>query len=468
MSEISISPVTRIEGHAAVRIQLDEKGTVTGAHFNVVELRGFEKFLIGAAVEEAPRITPRICGICPASHHLASAKAVDQIFGAEPPATGKKLRELLLCGQYIHSHALHFFMLAAPDFLIGHEAPAEERNVLGLVKKAPEIAKNAIEVRKLGQRITEAVGGKAIHPSNAVPGGMSRALEEEQRTALLAQATAGVVIAEAGWEIAKTRLDKTDLAFGTVETGFAGIANNGRFSPYDGPVQVVGKNRAPIGSYTGADYLRFIEEYSEKWSYLKFCRLNGGQHYRVGPLARMNLCTTMGTPLADAALAEYRTKFGPFVQATLAYNVARYVEFLGTCERAVELLGDPTICGKDVRTPVAGVKARRGIGIVEAPRGTLIHDYTVNEQGFIEKCNLIVATCQNNYAMDRSVEDVARRVVQRGALTPAAANRIEQVIRAYDPCISCATHAIGKMPIRIELEKKPRYEEHEELRNERS
>ncbi|MDD1661175.1 MAG: Ni/Fe hydrogenase subunit alpha [Methanomicrobiales archaeon] len=451
MSEIRISPLTRLEGHAQVRITLNAQNQVERAHFNVMELRGFEKFLIGAAVEEAPRITPRICGICPTSHHLASVKAVDAIFGVEPPETGKKLRELLNHAQYIHSHAIHFFMLAAPDFLVGHDAPAADRSVIGIAKKAPALAKKAIEVRKLGQRITEAVGGKPIHPSNAVPGGMSRALDETTRGNLLAMAKGGLAIAREGWEVARTMMDGTDLSLGMVETGFLATTREKKYSPYEGTVEVIGKDGSPAGSFTGADYTQHIEEFSEDWSYLKFTRLANGSFYRVGPLARLNICASMGTPLADAALKEYRAKFGGIVQAPLAYNLARYVEFLASCERAVELLQDPAITGTNVRTPASGVKAKRGVGIIEAPRGTLIHDYTVNEKGFIERCNLLVATCQNNHAIDRSVEAVARPLVKGGALTEAAANRIEMVIRAYDPCISCATHAIGKRAWPIEL-----------------
>ncbi|WP_067049365.1 Ni/Fe hydrogenase subunit alpha [Methanofollis ethanolicus] len=450
MTRLTISPVTRIEGHAEVRIDLDEQGEVSSAHFNVVELRGFEKFLIGAAVEEAPRITPRICGICPTSHHVAAAMATDQIFGAEPPATGRKLRELLMAGQYIHSHALHFFMLAAPDFLLG-DAPAEERNVIGLAKKAPEIAKKAIEVRKLGQRITEAVGGKPIHPSNAIPGGMSRPLSEDQRQTLLASAQAGLAIAEEGWETAQGIMDGVDLSLGAVETAFMSLSDNGVHSVLGGAVTILGKDGSPAGSFTGADYARQIREYSEDWSYLKFCRLANGDHYRVGPLARLNIVRSMGTPKADAALARYHDTFGACTQTTLAYNIARYVEFLGACEKAVALLEDTAITGTDVRTPVTGVVEKRGVGIVEAPRGTLIHDYVVDDQGMIETCNLIVATCQNNYAMDRGVEEVARKVIVGGELTEAASNRIETVIRAYDPCISCATHALGRMPMRIRV-----------------
>jgi F420-non-reducing hydrogenase large subunit len=458
MKTIKIDPVTRIEGHAQVRIQLNEQGEVETAHFNVVELRGFEKFLIGAAVEEAPRITPRICGICPTAHHIASAKACDQIYGVTPPETGRKLRELLMLGQYIHSHSLHFFMLAAPDFIIGHDAPAEERNVLGLVKKSPDVAKNAIEVRKFGQRITEAVGAKPIHPSTAIPGGISAPLEEAQRTELLEMATKTLDIARGGWEMARSLLKGTDLAFGTVETAFMGMTDGGKYTLYDGGVQVAAPDGNPAGSFSGSDYLDYIEEYSEDWSYLKFSRLKNGTYYRVGPLARLNLVREMGTVAADEALREYRETFGNVVQTTLAYNIARYVEFLGCCERAVQLLSDPSISGTETRVLLNGVKNRRGIGIVEAPRGTLIHDYQVDEAGFIERCNLIVATCQNNYAMDRGVEDVARRVVKDGALTPDAANRIETVIRAYDPCISCATHAIGRMPMKIELVKKTTFE----------
>ena len=451
MSEIRISPLTRLEGHAQVRITLNAQNQVERAHFNVVELRGFEKFLIGAAVEEAPRITPRICGICPSSHHLASVKAVDAIFGVEPPETARKLRELLNHAQYVHSHAIHFFMLAAPDFLVGHDAPAADRSVIGLAKKNPALAKKAIEVRKLGQRITEAVGGKPIHPSNAVPGGMSRALDETARGNLLAMAKGGLSIAREGWEVARTMMDGTDLSLGMVETGFLGMTKGKQYSPYDGTVEIIGKDRSPLGSFTGADYVGQIQEFSEDWSYLKFTRLANGTFYRVGPLARLNICASMGTPLADAALKEYRAKFGDLVQAPLAYNLARYVEFLASCEKVVELLQDPAIAGANIRSPASGVKARRGVGIVEAPRGTLIHDYTVNEQGFIERCNLLVATCQNNHAIDRSIEAVARPLVKDGALPEAAANRIEMVIRAYDPCISCATHAIGKRPWPIEV-----------------
>ncbi|MDD1675264.1 MAG: Ni/Fe hydrogenase subunit alpha [Methanomicrobiales archaeon] len=451
MTRITINPVTRIEGHAQVSIDLDKTGAVEKAHFKVVELRGFERFLIGAAVEEAPRITPRICGICPTSHHVASAMALDQIYGVEPPPSGKALRELLMLGQYIHSHSLHFFMLAAPDYLIGHDAPAGERNVLGLVKVAPDVAKKAIEVRKTGQRITEAVGGKPIHPTTAIPGGMSHALDEQQRSSLREMVKNAFSVAQEGWAIARTLMEKTDTTFATIDTGFMGLSNQGAFSFLEGNVQMVGPDHTPLGSFRGVDYLSHLEEYSEDWSYLKFCRRKGGQHYRVGPLARLNLIDHMGTPTADAALKEYRGKFGNFVQSTLAYNIARYVEFLWACERALQLLEDPVITDSTTRVMVDRVKNKRGIGIIEAPRGTLIHDYSVTEGGIIEKCNLIVATCQNNYAIDRGIEKVARDVISNGILTESASNRIEMAIRAYDPCLSCATHMLGSMPIRIRL-----------------
>jgi F420-non-reducing hydrogenase large subunit len=451
VTQISINPITRIEGHAQVLIDLDAGGNVQKAHFKVVELRGFEKFLVGAAVEEAPRITPRICGICPTSHHVASAMALDQIYGVEPPPTGKALRELLMLGQYIHSHALHFFMLAAPDYLIGHEAPRTDRNVLGLTKVNPELAKQAIEVRKTGQRITEAVGGKPIHPATAVPGGMSHRLDDQKRSALLEMVKSSLTIAQDGWAIARGLMEKTDTEFAKVETGFMGLSNQGAFSFQEGNVQVVGPDRKSIGSFRGADYLNYIEEYSETWSYLKFCRRTGGGYYRVGPLARLNLVDRMGTPSADNALKEYRARFGDFVQSTLAYNIARYIEFLWACERARQLLEDPLVTGETTRIAVEKVKNRRGVGIIEAPRGTLIHDYTVSEGGMIEKCNLIVATCQNNYAIDRAVEQVARGVITNGTLTESGTNRIEMAIRAYDPCLSCATHALGQMPLRIRI-----------------
>jgi F420-non-reducing hydrogenase large subunit len=451
VTQISINPVTRIEGHAQVLIDLDAAGNVQKAHFKVVELRGFEKFMVGAAVEEAPRITPRICGICPTSHHIASAIALDQIYGVEPPPTGKALRELLMLGQYIHSHALHFFMLAAPDYLIGHEASREDRNVLGLVREHPELAKKAIEVRKTGQRITEAVGGKPIHPATAVPGGMSHHLDDSQKSMLYEMVKNSLAIARDGWAIARDLMGKTDTSFANLETGFMGLSSQGSFSFQEGSVQVVDANRKVVGTFRGAEYLNYIEEYSEPWSYLKFCRRKGGEYYRVGPLARLNLVNRMGTPSADEALKEYRARFGEFVQSTLAYNIARYIEFLWACERALQLLGDPLVSGLTTRVPVGGVRNRRGVGIIEAPRGTLIHDYTVNEGGIIEKCNLIVATCQNNYAIDRGIEQVARGVITNGTLTESGTNRIEMAIRAYDPCLSCATHALGQMPLRIRI-----------------
>ena len=450
MKEITISPVTRIEGHAGVRIYLNDRGEVDSAHFQVVELRGFEKFLVGAAIEEAPRITPRICGICPSAHHLAAAKATDRIFGVTPPATGKNLRELLGLGQFVHSHALHFFMLTAPDFILSPDAPPEERNVVGLARHSPDIARKAITVRKFGQRLTEAVGGKPIHPANALPGGMSAPLTEGKRDELAAMADEALGIAREGWEIAKNLLDGVDTEIGAVRTGFMGMTNHGLYSTYDGPVAMLDPDGGRIGSFSGQDYTNFVEEYSEDWSYLKFARLKGGGYYRVGPLARLNIVERMGTEHADAALAEYRERFGTVTQAPLAYHLARYIEFLASCERAKDLLADPGITGSGIRTPAGKVVNRRGVGIIEAPRGTLIHDYTVNDAGIIEKCNLIVATCQNNYAIDRGVEDMARRVVKNGTLTEGAANRIEMIIRAYDPCISCATHAIGRMPLRIE------------------
>jgi F420-non-reducing hydrogenase large subunit len=246
-------------------------------------------------------------------------------------------------------------------------------------------------------------------------------------------------------------MEKTDTAFANVETGFMGLSNQGAFSFQEGSIQMVGADGKAIGSFQGAEYLNYIDEYSEAWSYLKFCRIKGGDYYRVGPLARLNIVNRMGTPFADQALKEYRAKFGDFVQSTLAYNIARYIEFLWACERASQLLGDPVVTGGTTRTPVEGVKNRRGVGVIEAPRGTLIHDYSVSENGFIEKCNLIVATCQNNYAIDRGIEQVARNVISGGTLTESGTNRIEMAIRAYDPCLSCATHALGQMPLRIQI-----------------
>ncbi|HEY3274255.1 MAG TPA: Ni/Fe hydrogenase subunit alpha [Methanocella sp.] len=453
MKNITISPITRIEGHAQVTISLDDKGEVAGAHFHATELRGFEKFLEGAAIEEAPRITPRICGICPTVHHLAAAKAVDEIFGATIPPTGHDLRELLIAGQMISSHALHLFFLGMPDFLLDGAGPAT-RNVAGLVKADESLARTAIEARKIGQRITEESGGKPIHPVSAVPGGMSFALPEAKRADLEGQAKRAVEIGKAAWQLVSGVFEKKKdiLDLGTVTSDFLAMTSGGKFETYDGTFRMVADDGSQLGEFAAKDYASYIEENTEPYSYMKFTKLKKGSgFYRVGPLARVNAVDAMGTPEADKMLAEFRSRYGRIGQHPFLYHAARVIEYTAASERALALLQKSTITDKNVRSGTAGVKSLRGIGIVEAPRGTLIHDYTVNDKGFITKANFIVATGHNNRAIDRGVLEAAKKLVHGGNADEATLNKIEMVVRAYDPCVSCATHAIGRMPISLKI-----------------
>ncbi|MCD1295940.1 Ni/Fe hydrogenase subunit alpha [Methanocella sp. CWC-04] len=455
MKKLTISPITRIEGHASVTVNLDDKGEVSGAHFHATELRGFEKFLEGAAVEEAPRITPRICGICPTAHHLASAKAVDEIYGAQITATAHKLRELLLAGQLISSHSLHLFYLGMPDFILGPDSNPALRNVAGLVKANRDLAKMAIEARKIGQRITEDVGGKAIHPVSAVPGGMSFTISPEKKNELEGFAKRSVEIAKASWDFVLPKFEEySDLVnnVGIVQSDFIGLTKDGKFDPYDGNIRAVGADGAQLCEFPGKDYASYIVERAEPYSYMKFTSLKKGSgFYRVGPLARINVVDSMGTPEADRMLGEFRAKFGRIAQQPFLYHLARVIEYMAISEKALSILADSSVCEKNIRNATGAVKNTKAVGVVEAPRGTLIHDYTVNDQGFITKANLIVATGHNNDAIDKGVLQAARKLIHGEDVSEGVLNRIEMVVRAYDPCVSCATHAIGRMPIMLRV-----------------
>jgi F420-non-reducing hydrogenase large subunit len=437
MKKLTISPLSRIEGHASVTINLDDKGEVANAHFHATELRGFEKFLEGAAIEEAPRITPRICGICPTVHHLASAKAVDEIFGASVPETALKLRRLLTMGQYISSHVLHLFYLLGPDLFLGPDTDPALRNVAGLVKANPDLAKTAVEGRKIGQRITEEIGGKPIHPVSAVPGGMSFALSNEKRAQLEAMAKRSVEIARVAWPLVMQQMEKyKDMVngVGLMQSDFVGLTRNNKLEFYDGNVRAIEANAGLLADFPGKDYLSYIEEMAELYSYMKFTKLKKGNgFYRVGPLARVNVVDSIGTPEADKMLAEFRQKYGRVPQQSLLYHAARAIEYMAASETALALLQDPSITGKDVRTAVTGIKNTRGVGVVEATRGTLIHDYTVNDKGFITKANLIVATGHNNRAIDRGVLQASQKLIHGDNVSEGILNRIEMVVRENYP-----------------------------------
>lgn len=456
--KITIEPITKIEGHAKVTIHMDDAGNVAESRFHVVEFRGFEKFCEGRMFWEMPVITERACGICPVSHHLASAKACDDLLGIDIPPAAKKLRELMHMGQTIHSHALHFFFLAAPDFLLGPDADPATRNIIGIIGADPKLGKKAIKLRKIGQTIVDRVGGRPIHPVTAIPGGMSAPLSHEHRFMMLQEIDEAIELAKLGVATGKKVFEKyADIAptFATIETKHMGLVKNGNLELYDGHVRLINEEGEKLEEFDPKDYLNYIGERVESWSYLKFpfYKKEGWPKgiYRVAPLARLNVADGISTPLANAELKEFKQLGnGKPVQATLYFHLARLIEILYAAERAKELLLDDEIVSREVRVQVQR-QAGEGIGCIEAPRGTLFHHYHVDEVGKITRANLIVATVQNNPAMNLSVNAVAKEFVKGNKISEGMLNRVEMAIRCYDPCLSCATHAIGQMPLEINL-----------------
>ncbi len=460
MSEniITIEPVSRVEGHGKITIHLNEKNEVEESHFHVVEFRGFEKFCEGRLMSEMPVITTRICGICPVSHHLASVKACEDVMGVKIPPAAKKLRELMHMGQIIHSHALHFYFLAAPDFLLGPGSDPANRNIVGIINAEPEIAQKAIAYRKFGQDIIEAVGGRAIHPVTAIPGGMSKSLSHEDRFDLSKKLEQAIEYSKLSLDIGKSIFEKyADIVpdFAPINTNYMGLVKDGALELFDGILRICDKNGKNINEFEPGSYLEHIGERTENESYLKFPFYKELGYpegvYRVGPLGRLNVADRINTPLANKEFEEYKNINGGSVKNdSLYYHYARLIELMYATERAKELLEDDEIVSRDVRVKVERGSGE-GIGVIEAPRGTLIHHYWVDESGKIEKVNLIVATVQNNPAMDMSVNEVAKKYVNGGKIEEPALNMVEMAIRCYDPCLSCATHAIGQMPLEINL-----------------
>jgi len=455
--QITIEPVTRIEGHAKVTIHLDDKGAVNTARFHVMEFRGFEKFMEGRMFWEAPLITPRVCGICSVSHHIASAKACDDLVGVEIPKTAQLLRELLCHAEFVHDHALHIFFLALPDLLLGPDAAPERRNIAGLLETQPEWVQRAISLRKVGQAIIEVVGGRPTHPVTAIPGGVSKPLSHDDRYMLLKEARGTVDAARRTVDLVRELLPQHQQLM-DAEDGLAthhtALSSEGDFVIYDGKVKVVGAEGTPLADFRARDYGQFIGEHAEDWSYMKFPYLKPlgypGGTYRVGPLARLNVNERMRTPLANAALQDFKALARGPVQKTLCYHYARAIGLLHSCERIVELLDDPAISDTKVRIP-AQRKAGEGIGIVEAPRGLLIHHYAADEMGKLTKVNLIVATTHNNAGINSSVVHAARAFIKNGKPQEGLLNRIEMAIRAYDPCLSCGTHVMGAPMVQVEI-----------------
>ena len=457
--KITIEPVTRIEGHAKVTIHMDEKGDVTRAYLHVNEFRGFEKFCEGRLVFEMPNITPRICGICPVSHHLASAKAGDEVYGCPPPRPAALLRELMHMGQITQSHGMHFFELAGPDLLLGFDADPATRNVVGLIGANPELALKAVNLRKFGQEIIATLGGRRVHPNFAIPGGVNKALSQADREKILAGVDEAIATVKVGLEIMKdwaTSHQEDIDKFAVFPTGYFGMVTpeNG-LELYNGNIRLTGRDGVQLECFDGRKYLDYIAEHVENWSYLKFPYYKKLGYpegvYRVGPLGRLNVADKIDTPLAHAELKLWKQiNQGKPVENTLYYHYARLIENLFAVEKVAVLLNDPDIFSTDILNTRHDFKGE-GVGVIEAPRGTLIHHYWAKESGQIERVNLIVSTGHNNWAMSNAVDSVAKTYISGHEVKEGLLNRVEAAIRAHDPCLSCSTHAIGHMPLELEL-----------------
>lgn len=454
--KVEIAPLTRLEGHGKVTLTLDAKGRVSDAHFHVTEFRGFEKFCEGRMVWDMPVITTRICGICPVSHHLAAAKACDDLLDVTIPPAANKLRELMHMGQFIHSHALHFFFLASPDFILGPDASPGSRSVVGVYEKNPGLARKAIRLRKIGQTIVDKVGGRPIHPVTAIPGGMSMPLSHEDRFHLIRDIKEAITLSEMAVDEAYRILEEyrdSIPSLGNYRTGHMGMLSGDALELFDGTIVIKGADGEKRDEFQGKDYLAFIGEHVENSSWLKFpfYRKDGWPKgiYRVGPLARLHVAGSVTTPLAGKRFKTFRSIPGVSSE-NFYYHIARTIELLYASERALALLTDDEIVSKDVRVKVERMPGE-GVGVVEAPRGTLIHHYQADEEGRITKANFIVATTHNNKAIDLAVKDVAKSYVKDGKLKEGVLNRVEMAVRCYDPCLSCSTHAVGRMPLEIRL-----------------
>jgi F420-non-reducing hydrogenase large subunit len=471
MTKIMIDPITRLEGHGKIAIFLDHEGEVANAYLQIPELRGFEKFCEGRPAEDMPQIMQRICGVCPEAHHLASTKALDNLFRVEPTAAARKIRELLYSAFFVTDHTTHFYILAGPDFIMGPESPAAERNILGVIGKlGVELGKKVIQTRQQNHWVIQTIGGRGIHPVFGLPGGVSKAVSEEDRAKIEEIALQAVDFGRMTLKIFedlvlknKEYLDMVLSDAYTHRTYYMGLVDeNNKVNFYDGKVRIVDPQGKEFARYAPPEYLEHLAERVEPWTYLKFPYLkkvgwNGftdGEKsgiYRATPLSRLNVADGMATPLAQEEYEKmYATLGGKPVHHTLATHWARLIELLYAAERMLELSRDPEITDPHIRnipseTPVEGV------GIVEAPRGTLTHHYVTDEKGLIKKCNLIVGTTNNYAAICMTVKKAAQGVIRKGKeITEGLLNRIELAWRAYDPCMGCATHALpGEMPLEI-------------------
>jgi NAD-reducing hydrogenase large subunit len=456
---ITIDPVTRLEGHGKITIQLNGQGEVEDAHFHVTQVRGFERFSEGRPFYEMPSLMARICGICPVSHLVASAKACEAIMSIEIPHTAAQLRRMLNLAQMVQSHALSFFYLSSPDLLLGMESDPAARHIFGVAAAKPELGRGGIALRRFGQHIIELLGNKRIHPGWVVPGGVTEPLAPAKRDEILAmipEAYANIELALTWYkQIADTFRPEIEV-FANFPSLYLGLVNEDDSIEFtDGALRLIDADGAIVEDGIDANrFTKVIGEAVEPYSYCKFAYYKPLGYpdgsYRVGPLARLNIARTMGTPRADKELAEFKQLAAGPVQGSFHFHHARLVEILHGIERIEQILTDPLILSKHVRA-TAGVNRLEGAGVAEAPRGTLMHNYKVDENGLITWANLVIATGQNNNAMNKGVLQAARAYVKDGKFTDGVLNRIEAVVRTFDPCLSCSTHAFGQMPLVLTL-----------------
>jgi F420-non-reducing hydrogenase large subunit len=473
MERITIDPITRLEGHGKIEIFLDDEGDVANTYFQIPELRGFERFCVGRPVEEMPLLTNRICGVCPEAHHMAAAKAADAVYGVEPPPAGKKLRELLYMGFYFTDHTTHFYALGGPDFVMGPDAPVAERNILGVIHKVGlEIGGQVIQARKYGHSVVEMLGGRKVHPCTSIPGGVTKGLTEEERKKIEEMGRWGIGFAQFSLQLFNDMVlgNQTylDLILGDIythRTHYMGMVDdNNHVNFYDGLVSIVDPDGKRLGKYASHEYTDWIAERVEPWTYLKFPYLkkvgwkgfvdgNDSGVYMATPLSRLNAADGMATPLAQAEYEKfYATLGGKPVHQRLAIHWARLIELLYAAERWVELATDPEITSSDIHA-VPTKTPTEGVGIVEAPRGTLTHHYWTDERGVLTKVNLIVGTTNNYAPMTMSIKQAASSLIKKGTVvTEPMLNMVEMAFRAYDPCFGCATHSLpGQMPLEVKI-----------------
>jgi F420-non-reducing hydrogenase large subunit len=473
MKRVSIDPITRLEGHGKIDIFLTEEGDVANAYLQVPELRGFEQFCVGRQAEDMPNITNRICGVCPEAHHMASAKTLDALFHVDPPPTAKKLRELFYSIFFATDHTTHFYALAGPDFVVGPEAPVAERNILGIIKKVGmEVAGKVLKMRADGHYLIKMIGGRPVHPNWAVPGGVSRGITEEQRQEIEKMGREAIDFAKFSLQLFNDIvLENSDYLSLILSDAYADrtynmgtVDENNHVNFYDGMIRIVGPEGEEHVKYPASEYVEYIAERVEPWSYLKFPYLKkigwkgfeGGVDsgvYKATPLSRLNAADGMATPLAQAEYERmYETLGGKPVHATLATHWARLIELLYATERWVDLAVDPEITGSEFRT-LPTETPDEGIGCVEAPRGTLTHHYQTDERGVLTHVNLIVGTTNNNAAINMSIKRAAEGLIQKGTVvTEGLLNKVEMAFRAYDPCLGCATHSLpGQMPLEVTI-----------------